>query len=59
MDQPIGRSGLTVTRMHGWYAVSQTNFQFEVSYTSDNSGESVRLPIEMFKQPDGGWLFKI
>ena len=49
---------LDVTRINGIKKQSNNAVSFMVTYTSPQSGESVRKEYTAIKQPDNDWLFR-
>jgi predicted small secreted protein len=47
----------SVLRIYNWRMVARNALRFEVVYTSDFSGETVKSNYEIVKQPGGEWLF--
>ncbi|MEJ8852192.1 hypothetical protein [Variovorax rhizosphaerae] len=47
----------TVLRIQGWQMPTKNALQFEVVYTSDASGETIKMSNEVVRQPTGAWLF--
>lgn len=47
----------SVLRFHGWSMPARNALRFEVVYSADDSGETIKNVHELVQQPTGEWLF--